>query len=516
MKEEFLDENDLYFITGVLLIIAVLFFVGVSIGSHSGIQFSPCDDFLGNLSENNSNIEENNNSYDANVSDEEEDFNDSYAEENINISDDEEDNYSEIEKVYNKDDEELYIEEKIDAEEEILEVQDDKSPSLAPRNLAIFSLSGIGLWVAILIIVLCIAGCIYAGLNWNKWKKKKKKQAVKIGIFAIIVLIVFVLGVFLGGKAGIQFSPCIEDLNESVCGNGIIESGEVCDNSTRVCGGGFGVEKCLNDCAGYNSCIIAKVCGDGIIQEGEKCDGSNLNNENCITKGFVSGILSCSSECSFNLSLCNSEENNKEAGGANESNSSDSNLYIYYSFNDGNIAGIEGNAQFTAEGKNTGGFKFDGNGDSINLGNDNRVHGIREITVAAWVKTATRTTGPTRDIVGKGTADNSDTSFALYWNWNEKIGFRVKGSNGDSIVLSNNALNDREWHHVTGVQNSTNVKLYVDGVLQNDIKGSAGALSVSSIDLRIGGRGSGSWNGTIDEVRIYDRALSDAEIEAIY
>lgn len=47
-------------------------------------------------------------------------------------------------------------------------------------------------------------------------------------------------------------------------------------------------------------------CGDGVIQSGESCDNSNFNNQTCSTQGFSGGVLSCNSNCTFNTSQCTS------------------------------------------------------------------------------------------------------------------------------------------------------------------------------------------------------------------
>ena len=45
--------------------------------------------------------------------------------------------------------------------------------------------------------------------------------------------------------------------------------------------------------------ITARVagCGDGIVIDPEQCDGLDLNNSTCVSRGFASGSLYCSSEC---------------------------------------------------------------------------------------------------------------------------------------------------------------------------------------------------------------------------
>ena len=50
--------------------------------------------------------------------------------------------------------------------------------------------------------------------------------------------------------------------------------------------------------------IAPNVCGDGAIGNKEECDKNNFGNSSCLTKGYSSGKISCTSECTFNESLC--------------------------------------------------------------------------------------------------------------------------------------------------------------------------------------------------------------------
>jgi hypothetical protein len=53
------------------------------------------------------------------------------------------------------------------------------------------------------------------------------------------------------------------------------------------------------------SSVIVTVCGNGVIETGEVCDGSNVGEETCVSQGYDSGTLACSSDCtSFNTSGC--------------------------------------------------------------------------------------------------------------------------------------------------------------------------------------------------------------------
>ncbi|MBU1068308.1 immune inhibitor A [Myxococcota bacterium] len=95
------------------------------------------------------------------------------------------------------------------------------------------------------------------------------------------------------------------------CGNGVLQSGEQCDTTDlneRTCeffgftGGTLG---CTNSCDfDFSECTgTGPVCGNGEIEYGETCDGANLDNQDCATRGYLSGTLFCSG-CQFNTTGC--------------------------------------------------------------------------------------------------------------------------------------------------------------------------------------------------------------------
>lgn len=141
------------------------------------------------------------------------------------------------------------------------------------------------------------------------------------------------------------------------------------------------------------------------------------------------------------------------------------------------------------------------------------VTGTRARTVAAWIKT-TESNG---EILSWGSDD-----YGKMW----RFGF-IRGSigvtpNGGYLYI-NEETDDDEWHHVAAVVEEAelpnlhdDVKLYKDGEPAeiHDI----GLLDLwpidtgSDLDVRIG-RG---FKGLIDDVRIYDRALSEDEVNALF
>jgi len=82
----------------------------------------------------------------------------------------------------------------------------------------------------------------------------------------------------------------------TVCGNGVVESGENCDGGTKQCttNGYIGSQSCKTDCSGYTSCTATQSCGDNLINGNEVCDG---NTQACVVNGY-SGSQTCSNTCS--------------------------------------------------------------------------------------------------------------------------------------------------------------------------------------------------------------------------
>jgi uncharacterized protein (TIGR02145 family) len=74
------------------------------------------------------------------------------------------------------------------------------------------------------------------------------------------------------------------------------------------------------------------------------------------------------------------------------------------------------------------------------------------------------------------------------------------------------------WYHIIGVRNSAagSIKIYVNGQYEGEATGSGPNLRNSSVGLRFGAYNAGFFEGTIDDVRIYNRILSATEIQKLY
>lgn len=189
-------------------------------------------------------------------------------------------------------------------------------------------------------------------------------------------------------------------------------------------------------------------------------------------------------------------------------------------------------------GKFSAGLQFDGAGDYVLANSTPNINGGTQATYEAWVyPTSEATAGNYNYIVVAGDSSRStwkpQQCRLLYWNLsgattsefymdcgvNNDESYRTRYT-GNTYVINN-------WYHVVGTFNDGTINLYVNGVLDNG----AGTNGSSTINTNadkyvvVGGIQNdtfnilstyGTFNGTIDEVRIYSRALTAAEIKEHY
>jgi hypothetical protein len=201
-----------------------------------------------------------------------------------------------------------------------------------------------------------------------------------------------------------------------------------------------------------------------------------------------------------------------------------SDLVAYWKFDEGTgttVADYSGNRntgtlingpQWTA-GVSGKGLYFDGTDDNITVLNSNSLNPSNAFTVTAWVNPAATFTD-FRSIVVK------NYKYYLYSS--------VTGYCGDGGPLGgfNEAINTTvcelppllvgSWTHLSLTYDGSMLTLYRDGVAVATSTAS-GALQATTGDLQIGASEYGEFfKGLIDEVRVYNRPLSSAEVQAIY
>ena len=156
-------------------------------------------------------------------------------------------------------------------------------------------------------------------------------------------------------------------------------------------------------------------------------------------------------------------------------------------------------------------LSFDGVDDYVEINNGFNDVFPNSFSITMWFKT----TCTQKILFSRGTSWGSG-NVVLYIGVDGRFQFLTYDTN-PQITFSNNPVNDGNWHFVVAVYNGSQKYLYIDGVLQADIDTVTGSIATGITTTRIGWRdGTTYFNGTIDEVRIYSRALSENEIKMLY
>lgn len=171
----------------------------------------------------------------------------------------------------------------------------------------------------------------------------------------------------------------------------------------------------------------------------------------------------------------------------------------------------------------SGALSFDGASGYLNVANSTGLT-LDEFTVSAWVKTSNLATAY---IISKDTS--TCISYRNFWKfglgYNTYLRSAVTMGNGSVANFqwttdnSANNVGDGQWHLVTAVFTpGVSVKMYKDGnLIDTDTTTITGPFGVSTNPVKIGLCGnSGYFNGSLDDIRVYNRALTDQEITDLY
>ncbi|SVE19954.1 uncharacterized protein METZ01_LOCUS472808, partial [marine metagenome] len=160
-------------------------------------------------------------------------------------------------------------------------------------------------------------------------------------------------------------------------------------------------------------------------------------------------------------------------------------------------------------------LSFDGTDDYVNVGNTSSLAFNGNVSISAWVYFS-----------------NFDNSLASVVSMHSHVkGYAIDKTSGenklsfwvsdgtDDIEVKTNTLSANTWYHIVGTNDGSMSKIYVNGSLINST--SQGGTAASTGDLKIGlqSHETGSsryWNGNIDEVAIWNDALSAMEVAALY
>lgn len=221
----------------------------------------------------------------------------------------------------------------------------------------------------------------------------------------------------------------------------------------------------------------------------------------------------------------------------NEAQYGENSTFVYdFSLNGNN--GIVNNAKWdNSLGPNQNGvFSFNGKRSSIKVEDSDSLSPSKfgqKFTVSFWIKfDNTNFVGEGSykdyiDFLGKGSINKGyEWGFRQYNSSNSEgrnnrisfYAYNLKGGLGSGSYFQEN-IGDGEWIYITGVINNTHIAIYKNGVLKD-----SNPLSQYNISMKNGGADfyigksevDNYFNGSIDELRIYNRSLNDSQVKALY
>ena len=197
-------------------------------------------------------------------------------------------------------------------------------------------------------------------------------------------------------------------------------------------------------------------------------------------------------------------------------------LVAAYSFDEGSgpnandgsgnaFTGVIAGATWTSAGKYGNALSFNGTSNWVTVPDSNNLDLINGMTLEAWVF-PTSTTGVRDILIKEGSNVDVYNLYARNGAGRPESNVFVGGTNraAQGTVLATNV-----WTHVAGTYNGATVRLFINGV-QVASTAFSGSIATSAGPLRIGGNSIWGefFQGRIDEIRIYNRALTQAEIQA--
>lgn len=177
----------------------------------------------------------------------------------------------------------------------------------------------------------------------------------------------------------------------------------------------------------------------------------------------------------------------------------------------GNDGTLNGPVEWTADGKIGGAMKFTGPYNYVSVPSSPELNPTSAITIAAWINPSW--TGNNR-ILQKGRSDNQ---YRLIKEWGDNTKFHLSGV---GELFPQEVLPPLgEWTHLAATYDGSSMKLYFDGIVVAEMAAS-GDIATSDEPLIIGNKhetapGGDEFNGMLDDVRIYSRALSASEIKKL-
>ena len=232
-------------------------------------------------------------------------------------------------------------------------------------------------------------------------------------------------------------------------------------------------------------------------------------------------------------------------GDTKELITTESGLQLYYPFN-GNFIDMSSNgnsasatSKFTGDKDGNQGRAYDLTSGPLIINNRSYLGGFKgELSIAVWAKiNASNFNGEPKHLISKfagcyGRAD--DDGYYIYTDPATKtLSFYVIADGNKNVfpLMKQSELANDKWHHIVFTKSGKNLRFYLDGNFYAAFKADFDTVneprlsdfvvsSLTEINLRIGNYGAcgntTNFNGQIDEFRIYNYSITDAQVEELF
>ncbi|HOF50416.1 MAG TPA: prepilin-type N-terminal cleavage/methylation domain-containing protein [Candidatus Colwellbacteria bacterium] len=189
--------------------------------------------------------------------------------------------------------------------------------------------------------------------------------------------------------------------------------------------------------------------------------------------------------------------------------------------NNGTASNANGSGMAFVEGKVGNALYVDGVDDWVNAGNNASLNISGPITLAAWFNTSAP--GGASRIVSKQYSDTSETTATSCYQlgyYQSTYRFSLYTNTGGSLDRQVGAPGANVWNHLIGTWNGSTYQIYANGnlIYSNNFAGVLKTNPVTPLSIGASYADEAMYfaKGNLDEVRIYNRALSAEEARAIY
>jgi len=167
-------------------------------------------------------------------------------------------------------------------------------------------------------------------------------------------------------------------------------------------------------------------------------------------------------------------------------------------------------ANTVADGKLERGGYFGGVHDNVTVPSSPGLNITGSFTIMAWINPEDGSADFIQEVVNK-----EEEAVGGYYMWRDRDTHKVwTGFNaGEVEVRSVTPVMAGSWYHLAGVWDGSGMRIYINGVLDNSIAGGAANPAANNENLMIGGYWDGGpFKGTMDEVSVWNRALTGTEV----